>query len=105
KGTRSVGSMVSHWIVGIRSLTLLEKASLKTQRSMNRGWERIALGASVAIILMAFVVLVGWHAHIRVAVQIFHGLIPMQYNTALCFLALGTAGVSLITGRRLLLLI
>ncbi|MEP6915326.1 MAG: response regulator [Acidobacteriota bacterium] len=49
---------------------------------------------------MALVVLLGWHAHIRQAVQIFHGLVPMQYNTALCFLALGAAGLGLQTGRR-----
>ena len=42
---------------------------------------------SLAIIVMALVVLAGWHAHVRAAVQIFDGLIPMQYNTALCFLA------------------
>ena len=54
--------------------------------------------------LMALVVLVGWHAHIRAAVQIFPGLVPMQYNTALCFLALGAAGIGLSTRRRLLLL-
>ena len=62
------------------------------------------LGISVAIMLMAVVVLVGWHAHIRAAVQIFPGLNQMQYNTALCFLALGAAGIGLSTSRRLLVL-
>jgi CHASE3 domain sensor protein len=52
--------------------------------------------------LMALIVLLGWHAHVRAAVQIFDGFVPMQYNTALCFLALGGAGVGLLKGRRLL---
>src|SRR6185295_4926303 len=52
---------------------------------------------------MALVVIAGWHAHVRAAVQISHGLIPMQYNTALCFLALGAAGLGLFTGRRFFL--
>jgi two-component system, sensor histidine kinase and response regulator len=54
--------------------------------------------------LMALVVLAGWHAHIRAVVQIFHGSVPIQYNTALCFLALGAAGIGLSPRRRLLLL-
>jgi PAS domain S-box-containing protein len=77
---------------------------LKTQRSISASWERALLGVSFAIILLALVVLVGWHAHIRAAVQIFQGLVPMQYNTALCFLALGAAGIGLSTQRRSLLL-
>ncbi|MEP6913166.1 MAG: PAS domain S-box protein, partial [bacterium] len=51
------------------------------------------------------IVLVGWHAHSQVAIQVFPGLISMQYNTALCFLALGAAGAGLLTGRRLLQLV
>jgi two-component system, sensor histidine kinase and response regulator len=62
------------------------------------------LGTCLAVMLMALIVLVGWHANIRAAVQIFRGLVPMQYNTALCFLALGAAGIGLFKGRRLLLL-
>jgi len=77
---------------------------LKTQRSTNYNWNRAALGTCFAIMLLALTVLVGWHAHVRAAVQIFRGLVPMQYNTALCFLALGAAGACLLTGRRLLML-
>ncbi|HXI92318.1 MAG TPA: PAS domain S-box protein, partial [Blastocatellia bacterium] len=75
---------------------------MKTQGPAGAGWDRTILGISLAIILLALVVLVGWLAHIRAAVQIFHGLIPMQYNTALCFLALGAAGIGLSVRRRLL---
>ena len=53
---------------------------------------------------MAVTVLVGWHAHIRAAIQIFPEWIPIQYNTALCFLAVGAAGIGLSTRKRLLML-
>jgi len=62
------------------------------------------LAVSAAIILLALVVLVGWHAHIRAAVRIFGGPNAMHYNSALAFVALGAAGIGLSTGRRLLLL-
>src|SRR5688500_14495058 len=52
---------------------------------------------------MAVTVLAGGHAKIRAIVQISSGLVPMQYNTALCFLALGAAGLGLSPRRRLLL--
>ena len=54
--------------------------------------------------LLALVVLVGWHAHVRALVQIFPGLVVMQYNTALCFLALGAAGIGLSTRTRIVTL-
>jgi PAS domain S-box-containing protein len=79
--------------------------ALRSNDSTRNGWNPIGLSASILIALMAVIVLVGWHAHIRVAIQIFRGLIPMQYNTALCFLALGGAGIGLFCGRRWLLLI
>ena len=81
----------------------MERIRLKTHRSTGASWDRTALGISIAIMLMALVVLVGWYAHSRAAVQLLHGLIPMQYNTALCFLALGAAGMGVPTRRRLLL--
>ena len=55
----------------------------------------VVFAISVSLMLMAVVVLVGWHAHIPAPVQIFPGLNQMQYNTALCFLALGAAGIGL----------
>lgn len=77
---------------------------MKTLSVTNNSWDRVALGACFAVVLMALIVIVGWHAHIRAAVQIFQGSVPMQYNTALCFLALGAAGIGLVTQRRVLLL-
>jgi PAS domain S-box-containing protein len=66
--------------------------------------DRAILGISLTIVVMALVVLVGWHAHFPPAVHLFYGSVPMQYNTALCFLALGVAGLGLASRRRLLLL-
>jgi PAS domain S-box-containing protein len=77
---------------------------LNTQGSTGPNWDRTILGVSLAVIALAVFVIVGWHAHLRSAIQIFPGLIPMQYNTALCFVALGAAGVGLSTQRRLWLL-
>ena len=77
---------------------------LKPQRSNSSSWDSAVQGVSFATMLVALVVLAGWHMHIRAAVQIFHGLVPMQYNSAWCFLALGAAGIGLSTERRLLLL-
>jgi PAS domain S-box-containing protein len=53
----------------------------------------VALGVSLAVLGMGLAVLVVRHAHLPTLVQIPPGLIPMQYNTALCFLALGVAGI------------
>lgn len=78
---------------------------MKTQRFTNYSWDTVALGTCFAIVLMALMVLVGWHPRVQPVVQVFRGLVPMQYNTGLCFLALGVAGVGLLTGRRLLLLV
>jgi PAS domain S-box-containing protein len=77
---------------------------LQAERSTRVSWDRTVLGVSFAVMLMALVVLVGWHAHIRAFLQILPGMISMQYNTALCFLALGAAGIGLSTRRRLLVL-
>src|SRR5260221_2259022 len=49
-------------------------------------------GVLTAILLIGVGVLVGWHGHIRLLIQILPGVIPMQYNTALCFLALAASG-------------
>jgi PAS domain S-box-containing protein len=68
-------------------------------------WDRTIVRMSVVIVALGLVVLVGWHARIGAAVQIVPGLTPMQYNTALCFLALGVGGIGLATRRRLLLVI
>jgi two-component system sensor histidine kinase/response regulator len=81
-----------------------EEVGLNT-RSLNRAtWDKTVLGVSISIIVMAVIVLVGWLAHIRTLVQIVAGLVPMQYSTALCFLALGAAGIGLSKRKRLLLL-
>ncbi len=77
---------------------------MKTKNSIRENWNKIVLGVSAGVIALAVIVLAGWHAHIRALVQIFDGLIAMQYNTALSFLALGAAGIGLSKQRRWLML-
>jgi diguanylate cyclase (GGDEF)-like protein len=52
----------------------------------------VALAAGVGTALLGLVVIVGWHVHAPVVIQIRPGMVPMQYNTALGFL-LGGVGV------------
>jgi two-component system sensor histidine kinase/response regulator len=73
---------------------------VQTRSSITFSWDRTVLGVSLAVMIMGVVVLAGWHAHVRAAVQIFDGLIAMQYNTALCFIALGAAACGLSPRRR-----
>ena len=82
-------------------MTKREHGVLTTRRRAGVEQDRMALGVSVAIMVMGLVVLAGWHAHLRAAILILGGASAMQYNTALCFVALGAAGAGLATGRRL----
>ena len=77
---------------------------MQSARATRVSWDGTVLVTSVAVMLMGLGVIVGWHAHIPAFIRLFPGTIPMQYNTALCFLALGAAGVGLSTRRRLWLL-
>lgn len=52
-----------------------------------------------AVALIGVLVIIGWHLHVRLLVQIVPGAIPMQYNTALCFIVVGISGLLLITHR------
>jgi signal transduction histidine kinase/preprotein translocase subunit Sss1 len=44
-----------------------------------------------AVGLLGVVVLMGWFTHNQSLIQIFPNLVPMQFNTALCFLLIGAA--------------
>jgi len=50
-------------------------------------------------LLLGSSVMAGWHLHIRTLVQIHPNLVPMFYNTALCFAALGAAALLRVRGR------
>ncbi len=50
--------------------------------------------------LLGVVVIVGWHAHIRVLVQVYSTYAPMHYNTALCLVWSGLALVAVAQGKR-----
>jgi signal transduction histidine kinase len=64
----------------------------------------MTLVAAAAITLVGMSVIVGWHLYARALVQIIPGTIPMQYNTAMCFLVLGASAFALVAqrGHRLL---
>jgi PAS domain S-box-containing protein len=70
-------------------------------RASNHRWDRFALAACTVLIAIGLIVITGWLTHVRTLVQLFGGLVPMQFNTALCFIALAVGGVGLITGRRI----
>ncbi|MES2982396.1 MAG: ATP-binding protein [Verrucomicrobiota bacterium] len=55
--------------------------------------------AAITIVTMALTVLIGWHYHIPTIVQIHSSLVPMQYNTALCFLLSGLALLATTFGK------
>lgn len=61
--------------------------------------DALSLWAAVAVALIGVVVIAGWHSHVRALVQVIPGAIPMQYNTALCFIALGAGAAALLLGR------
>src|SRR5260370_18791176 len=59
----------------------------------------IALSICAAVSLVGVGVLAGWHLHLRPLIQVVPGTIPIQYNTALCFLTLGVGGLALVSQR------
>ena len=61
--------------------------------------ERVIAAVGYAAILFGFSVIVGWHAHLPMLVQLKQHLAPMQYNSALAFIAAGIA-LTTRTGNR-----
>lgn len=64
----------------------------------------ITLAASLLVASLGVAVMVGWHAHLPLLIQIHPDFVPMRYNTALCFLLLGTGWVASVAGRQWLAL-
>lgn len=58
------------------------------------------LGSSSSLVL-GLLVMFGWHTHNVTLVQVLPTLVPMQYNTALCFALSGLALLFIISGRPL----
>ena len=54
----------------------------------------LALCIQILTVGLGVVVLAGWHLGLRSLVQVFPGLVPMQYNTALGFLLLGLSFIA-----------
>lgn len=73
---------------------------MRSKRATNRSPENtITLVVTAAITLVGMSVIVGWHLHVRALVQIIPGTIPMQYNTAMCFLVLGASAFAQVARR------
>lgn len=73
---------------------------MSTEKSATRSpGDTIILVILAAIALLGIGVIIGWHLHVRALVQVIPGAIPMQYNTALCFLVLGASGWWLVARR------
>jgi len=73
---------------------------MSTEKSPTRSfWEAVTLVTLIVIMCVGIGVLAGWHLHARVLVQVLPGVIPMQYNTALCFLVLGASAWALVARR------
>lgn len=54
----------------------------------------------VLVMILGLTVLVGWHAHLPVFVQLNPAFAPMKYNTALCFLCSGAGLLAIGSTRR-----
>lgn len=72
--------------------------SAKRAASRSSG-NTITLVVTAAITLVGMSVIAGWHLHVRTLVQLIPGTIPMQYNTAMCFLVLGVSAFALVARR------
>jgi PAS domain S-box-containing protein len=66
--------------------------------------DKITLAVMVTVALVGVGVIAGWHLHLHALIQVLPGAIPMQYNTALCFLLLGASASAFVAlrGNRLL---
>lgn len=53
-----------------------------------KGYRAVKLVALLGVFSLGLLVIFGWHLNSKDLVQILPGLVPMQYNTALCFLLL-----------------
>lgn len=60
----------------------------------------VPVAAGVLVMVLGLTVLVGWHAHLPLLVQLHPDFAPMKYNTALCFLCCGAALLAIGSTKR-----
>ena len=72
---------------------------------LEKGLHRASLVLAGATLLLGFAVLFGWHTGNRTLVQLLPQFVPMQYNTALGFVACGAALLGLALDRDRLTLV
>ncbi|HTI69095.1 MAG TPA: PAS domain S-box protein [Candidatus Limnocylindria bacterium] len=61
---------------------------------------RLVMASAATLVLLGVMVLIGWIAHWTVLLQVLPGAVPMQFNTATCFLAAGLALAASSRGNR-----
>lgn len=70
---------------------------MSTQNATNYLHKYLVMICLGFVALIGIGVIIGWHTHILFLVQVIGGAIPMQYNTALCFILLSiSAGVTVL---------
>ncbi len=71
----------------------------RDRSGLERGMYTMSLALAGATLLLGLAVLFGWHTGNRTLVQLLPQFVPMQYNTALGFVACGAALLGLALGR------
>lgn len=61
--------------------------------------EKLALGCGAILALLGLIVIIGWFTQNVTLIQIHPSFVPMQFNTALCFLLTGIALMAVVNGK------
>jgi PAS domain S-box-containing protein len=72
----------------------MSDSSVAADMTANRP-RRLTMAVGGLLIALAALVIIGWHSHQTSWLQIRPGFVPMQYNTAVCFLLSGAMLVAL----------
>jgi len=59
------------------------------------------IAAAILVILPGIVAIIGWFTHIDILTSVSHNYVSMKFNTALCFIILGSAFLLMLKGNSL----
>lgn len=71
------------------------------EQPTNLRWFSVPSFCGLSVTALGLMVMLGWHLHKNNLIQVLPILVPMQYNTALCFLAAGLGLFFAAIGRHL----